>query len=476
VGEVTSQAVLFQQVEEFVLELAGQRPVILLLDDLHWADPASLELLRFLARGLVTLPLLVLVTYRSDELTRHHTLYPLLPILVREASAARLDLGRLEDAAVSALVAERYDLPDGDAARLTAYLQGRAEGNALFLGELLRALEEVGTLRRDGDGWRLDSLTQVAVPPLLRQVIDGRIARLGGESQRLLTVAAVTGQEVPLAVLGPLADLDGEALLGITERATEAYLLTETPDGLQVRFAHALIREAVYEGVSPARRRLLHRRIAELLAAQPQPDPDAVAMHWAQYHRQAGNVAAARAHAERARAHATEPRQPLALLAAHRLLGALETDAGRYDDAARHLAASLALADACRAPYERALTLLARAELRAAEGDRDEAGTLLGAVRAIGAPLGAQPALLRADTLAASLAPVAPPPAYPDGMTEREVEVLRHIAAGGSNRAIAERLSLSVRTVERHIENLYRKIGARSKAEATAYAFRHRLA
>jgi hypothetical protein len=68
--------------------------------------------------------LLVLVTYRSDELTRHHTLYPLLPILVRESSAARLDLGRLEDAAVSALVAERYDLPDGDAARLTTYLQG----------------------------------------------------------------------------------------------------------------------------------------------------------------------------------------------------------------------------------------------------------------------------------------------------------------------------------------------------------------
>jgi DNA-binding NarL/FixJ family response regulator len=96
----------------------------------------------------------------------------------------------------------------------------------------------------------------------------------------------------------------------------------------------------------------------------------------------------------------------------------------------------------------------------------------LDAVRAICAPLGAEPALMRADALAASLAS---PPTDPDGMTEREVEVLRHIAAGESNREIAERLSLSVRTIERHIENLYRKIGARSKAEATAYAFRHRL-
>ena len=100
----------------------------------------------------------------------------------------------------------------------------------------------------------------------------------------------------------------------------------------------------------------------------------------------------------------------------------------------------------------------------------------LDAVRAICAPLGAQPALLRADALAASLAPVAPPPAHPGGMTGREVEVLRHIAAGESNREIAAALSVSVRTVERHIENLYRKIDARSKADATAYAFRHRLA
>jgi ATP/maltotriose-dependent transcriptional regulator MalT len=196
---------------------------------------------------------------------------------------------------------------------------------------------------------------------------------------------------------------------------------------------------------------------------------------WAQYHQQAGNIDKAREHGERALAHAGDPRQPLALLAAHRLLGELDTDGGRYDDAARHLEASLSLADACQAPYERALTLLARARLCAARGNPDDAMAALDAVRAICAPLGAEPALMRADALAASLAPVAPPPTYPDGMTGREVEVLRHIAAGESNREIAARLSLSARTIERHIENLYRKIGARSKAEATAYAFRHRL-
>jgi len=119
--------------------------------------------------------------------------------------------------------------------------------------------------------------------------------------------------------------------------------------------------------------------------------------------RQSGDMDQAYEHAERARAHATEPHQPLALLAAHRLLGELDADAGQFDSAAQHLDASLALADACQAPYERALTLLAMAELHAAQGASDDAKRLLDAVQSLCAPLGAKPTLARADVLAASL-------------------------------------------------------------------------
>ncbi len=125
---------------------------------------------------------------------------------------------------------------------------------------------------------------------------------------------------------------------------------------------------------------------------------------WARYHRQSGDSDQAYEHAERALALATEPRQPLALIAAHRLLGELDTDAGRYDDAAVYLDESLRLADACAAPYERALTLLAMAELHIATGDNDDAKRLLDEVRAICEPLGAKPALVRADALMARLA------------------------------------------------------------------------
>jgi tetratricopeptide (TPR) repeat protein len=124
---------------------------------------------------------------------------------------------------------------------------------------------------------------------------------------------------------------------------------------------------------------------------------------WAQYYRQSGDVEQSREHAARALAHATEPRQPLALIAAHRLVGELDTETGQYGDAETHLTESLTLADACAAPYERALTLLAMAALRAATGTADVARTLLDQMRAICEPLGAKPALERGDGLAKRL-------------------------------------------------------------------------
>ncbi len=243
------------------------------------------------------------------------------------------------------------------------------------------------------------------------------------------------------------------------------------------------------------------------------------ALAWASYHRASGDHAQARALAERAHAAATAPRQPLALLAAARFLGELDTADGAFDAALAHLHDALGLAAACAAPYERALTLLSHAELALAQAASSgtpemvaglvrRAHQALDEVRALCTPLDARPALTRADTLVERLATVIPAraplvaaeilatdtlaaphsempervpepqpgnPAAAEWLTPREGEVLRLIAGGLSNREIAAKLFLSVRTAERHIANIYKKIGAHSKADATAFAFNNGL-
>jgi DNA-binding NarL/FixJ family response regulator len=280
VGPVASQAVLFTQVLDFITALTDTHSLVLLLDDLHWADPASLDLLRFLARSLADLPIVILATYRSDELTRRHPLYQLLPTLVRDSGADRLDLHALDRAAIHALIALRYPLPDAEAERLAEYLHTRTEGNALFVGELLRALVEEGVLRRADGRWQVGDPAGIAVPRLLRQVIDGRVGRLDDAVQQLLAVAAVIGQEVSLALWATVAAVEEDAVLAAIEQGVEARLLVESAGADGARFAHALIREAVYAGIAPLQRRRLHRRVAEVLAATHAPDPDTVAYHF----------------------------------------------------------------------------------------------------------------------------------------------------------------------------------------------------
>jgi DNA-binding CsgD family transcriptional regulator/tetratricopeptide (TPR) repeat protein len=195
---------------------------------------------------------------------------------------------------------------------------------------------------------------------------------------------------------------------------------------------------------------------------------------WARYFRASGDPERARQHVERSLVLASDPRQPVVLLAAHRLLGELQTNAHHFSSAREHFDQSLALADACAAPYERALTLLAMTELYISTGQGGAAMSTLDEVRAICAPLGAQPALARVDALAARLtAATSAKPVYPNGLSVREAEVLHLLAGGSSNQDIANTLSISVRTVERHVTNLYGKIGAHGRADAIAYALRH---
>src|SRR5215213_2100874 len=166
------------------------------------------------------------------------------------------------------------------------------------------------------------------------------------------------------------------------------------------------------------------------------------------------------------------PDQPLTRLAAHRLLGEIETVAGDLLGAERHLTEALELAGACEMPFERALTLLVNAELRAAQGATAEAATLLDDVRHVCIPLGAAPVLARADALTARLAGNVTlyGESYPAGLTEREVEVLRLLAQRQTDKEIAAALFLGPRTVQSHVAHILNKLGVANRREAASRA------
>ena len=281
---VTDQSALFGEVRRFFADLVGVGSLLLVLEDLHWADPASVDLLRSLSVSLGHWPLLLIVTYRIDELSRHHPFYQQLPALVREANALRLNLGAIDARALRELVShsQHMRLTATDEVRLVTYLERHADGNPFFAVELIRALEEKGLLRRGDDRSSLGELDRIVVPSLLRQVIDGRVARLGEATRERLEIAAVIGQEVPHNLWATVADLDEETLIEIVERAVASAVLEADQAGTGVRFVHALTREALYAGILPMRRHLWHRRVAEALALNATADPDAVALHFQQ--------------------------------------------------------------------------------------------------------------------------------------------------------------------------------------------------
>jgi ATP/maltotriose-dependent transcriptional regulator MalT len=191
---------------------------------------------------------------------------------------------------------------------------------------------------------------------------------------------------------------------------------------------------------------------------------------WARWHRAAGDTEGARAAATEALALVASPSQPLVCLAAHRFMSEIETAAKRFEAADAHLAAALDLAAACEAPFERALTLLALAELRLAVGMTHEAEALLEEVRRICTPLGTAPTLARADALAARLPTTRPERTSFAGLTEREMDVLRLLPQDLTLEEIAARLFVSYSTVKTHLDHIRDKFGVSQRRDVVARA------
>lgn len=267
-GRPLTRAALHDAVARLLVDAAGGRPTLVVLEDLHWADEASLQLLGRVAELAPSAPLALLCTWRVEEAAPTGAFGALLAQLARTPGTTRVELTGLEPAAARDVLAQELGWePDDDTA---AAATDRTAGNPFFLQELARVVRDAAD---PADAWQ-------HVPGTVRDVLLHRVAGLADPVRRVLDVAAVHGRECDLAQLEAVAGLPGEQFDDAVAAAVQSGLVTETSSARpSLRFRHALVREAL-EGRLGARARMrLHADAGAALARRPDADIDQLAFH-----------------------------------------------------------------------------------------------------------------------------------------------------------------------------------------------------
>ncbi len=255
---------LFDTLTTFLRRAARERPILLVLDDLHEADVTSLQLLRHVAREAGEMPSLLVGTYRDVELTPAHPLTAMMGELVREHLKARIALSGLSAEQVGRFVHATAGVTPAAAA--VEVLHRETEGNPFFVKQCALMLDDEAARRTLRSG-------QLSVPPNVRDAIVRRLATLSVECREALEVAAVAGHVFDVALLRGSTPLPAARLLDVLHEATSARIVHGDDTSREsYSFWHGLIRHTLYDGMSAARRTSLHRRIAESLESRAGAD------------------------------------------------------------------------------------------------------------------------------------------------------------------------------------------------------------
>jgi DNA-binding SARP family transcriptional activator len=306
---------MFDATAEFLSKASRNRPIVLVLDDLHAADAPSLLLLQFVARSLASAHVLVLGAYRDVDPVPERPLASIMADIAREPVTRRLPLGGLSERDVAEYVelsAAEINSPD-----LVAALHENTEGNPLFVAEMVRLLALEGGPAAGAP---------LTIPETVRDVIACRLAHLSQECNRVLALASVLGREFALDALARLSGVSEDELLETLDEAMAARVVSDVSDArARLGFAHVLIRDTLYEGLSAGRRARLHRLAVGALEALYGDEPGPHLPELAHHASAAGEFGKAVDYARRAGDRA------LALLA--------------YEEAARLYAAALAMVE-----------------------------------------------------------------------------------------------------------------------------------
>ena len=282
---------LFLAVAQAMERIAADTPLLLILDDLHWADDATLQLLHFLLRQPGLDRLLMLGAYRADELARDAALMELVHDSRDREKILTIDLEPLAPDDLARVLEARLSGPC--ASSLLAVLHARSGGNPLFALQMAALLEQEERLEQTEDGWRMVEDTPIDLPPAVRETISRRLRHLNMDQREALTLGAVLGRAFSYGALEQLWHGDERTLFEALDRTIDDHIVSETEDGYA--FRHPLLWEVVYHRVPGPRRAILHERAAlkleELYGDQTEEHAAELAHHF---------VSAGRVHIDRA--------------------------------------------------------------------------------------------------------------------------------------------------------------------------------
>ncbi|GAC1350027.1 MAG: hypothetical protein NVSMB27_28650 [Ktedonobacteraceae bacterium] len=269
---------LFAVLATFFLHLSAQSPVLLIIEDVHWSDDTSLDFLHYLARRSASQPLLLLVTYRHDEMQPELSSW--LAQLDRERLAHEIRLVPLArnevDTMLSAIFEERltsFDMRRFLHGELLDTLYTLTEGNPFFVEETLSSLIAAGDIFFVQGYWNRRSGSEVSIPRSVQDAVQRRTALVGKAARHVLTLAAVAGRHFDFALLQQLTQYDEHQLLLLMKELVSAQLVVEESAD-QFAFRHALTRQAIYSQLLTRERLMLHRTIAERMEQQSPVRPD----------------------------------------------------------------------------------------------------------------------------------------------------------------------------------------------------------
>jgi DNA-binding SARP family transcriptional activator/tetratricopeptide (TPR) repeat protein len=322
---------LFDSTASFLRNAAGEQPLVLVLDDLHAADDASLLLLRYVASVLGDSRILIVGTFRDLDPAVQAPLEATLAELSREPVTRRIRLVGLSESEVARLAEATAQTAPPE--QLVTELHTETDGNPLFVSEIVRLLAAEGRLEVETPGG-------IPIPETIREAIGRRLSRLSGECRQVLSLGSVFGREFGLVALERVADYSGiDTLLSVLDEALAARVVEEIPGVAgRLRFGHALTRDTLYSEIPATQRARLHRRAAEVLEALYQGSPDAHLAELAHHFSMAIPAAAPETAREYARRAAVQAERMLAYEDAVRLyrlaLEALERE-GAGDESTR---------------------------------------------------------------------------------------------------------------------------------------------